>query len=164
VQIISVERSDEPATEESRSAEIIGYDYTTDEAVHMTVNLDGTPAVDASVRTAGVQPVLNAAERKWVLDTVLSDEIIAERVRAQLTSMGFTDVSDLRRHVIADAIVLRASEYGGTLTGALASCGQHRCAQVLLRTADSRLIPVVPTVDLSTGTVLGRGRFVGDPS
>jgi hypothetical protein len=54
----------------------------------------------------------------------------------------------------AKAMVFSARTMPGSLNADSQRCGEHRCAQLLLFTADHVTVEIIPIVDLTTGALV----------
>jgi hypothetical protein len=139
-----------------RRADVYVYDYGTDRVAVATVDLE-TGEVRSLRMAVGVQPPLNEREVARATELLFTDEAAATRIGkefARITGRPFQD----RREIEISGFVYHADSMPETNTPETASCGRHRCAQLLLRTRDNVSIEV-PIVDLSRERVLEARRF-----
>lgn len=135
-----------------RQGDLYLYDYATDTLIHSTVDVQ-SGAVVATERVQGVQLPLTQREEDRSLALVQSDtelwSALAERYRA-ITGEVLNDLSQLQVKVS----LFHGDSMPNRVNAAAQSCGQHRCAQVLIFTVDKTLLDVTPIVDLSQGKVV----------
>jgi hypothetical protein len=135
-----------------RQADVYVYDYATDTLLHTLVDVQSSTVITVE-RVQGVQLPLTANEEQRALALVQADNnlwtSLADRYQT-ITGEALAGLDQLQVKVS----VFHADVMPDRVNAAAGQCGQHRCAQVLLFTADKTLLEMMPIVDLSLGQVV----------
>ena len=162
-EVLRVERHDEgqpaAATRSVRRADVSVYDYASDALRDYVVDVrDGS--IDESTSGYGTQPPLSRGEEALARSIALSDRgTMAALGRAYRTATGVPLVDPAAQLVIVPIVFRADSLEPGRVTGASATCGRARCAQLLISSADDLLVDRSPIVDLSAGRVASGDAF-----
>ena len=137
-----------------RWADSTAYDYRTDELITTVVDLDNNRII-SSERTRNMQPPMAATEIERAINIVFEDDeergiLNAEFTR--ITGLTLTSVDQLQYK----AFTFFADSMPNVVNTASKSCGQQRCAQLMLYTHDNIVFEVSPIVNLSAGLVTQR--------
>jgi len=130
-----------------RLSDVYTYNYQANQLVRYVVNLDSNE-VESITRTQGDQLPLTEAEVQRATEIVFNDaeELgLLNQQYQQRTGETLTDADQLE----IKAFTFLAASLPGQLNEASKQCGIHRCAQLLLYTADRVVFEVSPIVDLS---------------
>ncbi len=154
--VLLVERHEEAKGAELRRADVYVYSYDDDVLTLTVVDLaTGEPRSTTIVPNTQLPLVQEEQDRAVQL---LMDHAGARRALATAYRQATgRDLADVATDVIIDPIVFRADANPQAAAGAARRCGTHRCAQLLLRSADDLLINLFPVIDLSTGRVATTG-------
>jgi hypothetical protein len=155
IEVLAVERqrldkNDLPETYRRRAVVTL-YDYGSDRRSVATVNLE-SGQVESVFVVSGGQPPLTAAEIERALDLVFADPASAARLRANFARVAGRPLRDPGELEVT-GFVYRAESMPDRNSAETALCGRHRCAQLLVRTADDVALEL-PIVDLSRERVL----------
>lgn len=158
-EILLVERhiEEKNAPKTLRRADIYTYDYATNELIEALVDLN-TNEIISSERRQGVQLPLTNNELARAKEIVFEDEEerqILQYEYQRITSRVMTDTSDLN----IKAFTFKADSLPNRVNEASKLCGIHRCAQLMLYTAENIVFEVSPIVNLSEGIVTQRIGF-----
>ncbi len=146
-----VERHLNAKGETARLADVYTYDYASNETIISVIDLD-TNKILSSKREKNLQLPLTDNELKRASDLIFADDEQRSLLDAEfkrITGKTLTDPQQLQ----VKAFVFHASSLPEQLNDASKQCGLHRCAQVLLYTADSVVFEVSPIVNLSAGVI-----------
>ena len=146
-----VERHLNAKGETARLADVYTYDYATNETLISVIDLD-TNKILSNKREKNLQLPLTDNELKRASDLIFADDEQRSLLDAEfkrITGKTLTDPQQLQ----VKAFVFHASSLPEQLNDASKQCGLHRCAQVLLYTADSVVFEVSPIVNLSAGVI-----------
>ena len=146
-----VERHLNAKGETARLADVYTYDYATNETIISVIDLD-TNKILSNKREKNLQLPLTDNELKRASDLIFADDeqrILLDAEFKRITGKTLTDPQQLQ----VKAFVFHASSLPEQLNDASKQCGLHRCAQVLLYTADSVVFEVSPIVNLSAGVI-----------
>lgn len=146
-----VERHLNAKGETARLADVYAYDYTTNETIISVIDLD-TNKILSNKREKNLQLPLTDNELKRASDLIFADDEQRSLLDAEfkrITGKTLTDPQQLQ----VKAFVFHASSLPEQLNDASKQCGLHRCAQVLLYTADAVVFEVSPIVNLSAGVI-----------
>ena len=137
-----------------RRADVYVYDYDTDHLAVAVVDVE-TGEVESLELATGAQPPLSEAEVTRAMELLFADPASAARIGDEYRRVTGRRLGSWRqlRHA---GFVFHADAASGTPE--TLACGRHRCAQLMLSTADSVSIEV-PIVDLSEQRVLEARRF-----
>jgi len=164
IEVLSVERQrlekNELPENYRRRAEVTLYDYDSDRRSVATVNLE-SGQVESVFVVSGGQPPLTAAEIERALDLVFADPASAARLRANFARVARRPLRD-PGELDVTGFVYRADSMPNRNRAETDLCGRHRCAQLLVRTADDVALEL-PIVDLSRERVLETRSFVPVP-
>jgi hypothetical protein len=158
--VLLVERHREAKADEEdlRRADVYVYSYDDDVLTYSIVDLaDGS--VDDTEDITGTQLPLVEEEATRATELVMADGRFVSRLEEEFQRATGRAMGDPTEDVIIQPIVFLADSMPNRATGALAECGQHRCAQLMLQSSDNFLINLLPIVDLSTDRVLSREGF-----
>jgi hypothetical protein len=136
----------------SRQGDVYHYDYTTDTLIHTAVDT-ASGMVTGVERVQGVQLPLTEREKQRALALIQAETALWTELAARyqtITGEPLQEISQLKVKVS----IFHADVMPGRLNEAAQLCGQHRCAQALLFTADKTLLELTPIVDLSQGVVV----------
>jgi hypothetical protein len=164
-EILSVERRRDAEKQQAgrarpartRSAEVLVYDYDENVTRRIGVRLPGGE-VESFETLPGVQPPLAPAEVQRALAIAYADPRVRGRIQDLYRARTGTPLAD-PGELHSKAMVFDARSNPIGLSAAAARCGEHRCAQLLLFTADLFAIEATPIVDLSSGAVVQVGDF-----
>ncbi len=131
-----------------REVAVSFYDYATNQAMSVTVELY-SGAADEPRSATKLQPAPNRRETAHAIDLLVHDEA-GERVVTEYTALTG------RALVASDLIASAGTYYDDVTTKADDVCGEHRCVQLLLQepTAKKYLSTGGLAIDLTAGTVL----------
>ncbi|MEE9398485.1 MAG: hypothetical protein V3V31_15920 [Methylococcales bacterium] len=130
-----------------RLSDVYTYNYQTNQLVRYVVNHNSNE-IESVTRTQGDQLPLTEAEIQRVIDIVFNDPEELGLLNQQYQQItGETLVSADQLEI--KAFTFLAASLPGQLNEASKQCGIHRCAQLLLYTADRVVFEVSPIVDLS---------------
>ncbi|MCI0580004.1 MAG: hypothetical protein L0332_11130 [Chloroflexi bacterium] len=134
-----------------RRADVYIYNYDADTLLQAIYNLD-TGAIDNVAADQGVQLPLTEQEVAQAVAIVFNDpELRAILNEAYNRITGETLASP--EQVQIKAFVFHASSLPETELGAAATCGLHRCAQLLIFTGDNFAFEFLPVVNLSQQSI-----------
>jgi hypothetical protein len=155
IEVLAVERrrlakDDTPETYRRR-ADVTLYDYDSDQRSVATVNLE-TGEVESVFVVSGGQPPLTKAEIARAYEMVFADAESAARLRANFARVASRPLRDPGELEVIGFVYL-AESMPDRNNADTALCGKHRCAQLLIRTADDVALEL-PIVDLSRERVL----------
>ncbi len=133
-------------------ADVYIYDYETDDVIHMIVDMNDR-RVTKRERIKNLQLPLVEGERRQALDIAFGNE-----QNKQAIGQAFFDITgrslDSIRQIKYKAFVFLASSVSEQKARDVSSCGLHRCAKLLLYTADNIALDLSPIIDLSSERVL----------
>lgn len=155
IEVLAVEpqRLAKDATPETyrRRAEVSLYDYDSDRRSVATVDLE-TGKVETVFVVSGGQLPLTDAEVARAFQLVLADPAASARLRANFARVASRPLNDPGELAVT-GFVYRAESMPDRNGPETRQCGRHRCAQLLVRTADNVALEL-PIVDLSRERVL----------
>ena len=134
-----------------RRADVLIYLYDTDTLLSAVVNLTAG-GVDQVQTAQQVQPPLTPAETDLAGQLALADPAAGAALREEYrraTERDLGSADQLRVY----ARVFWADAMPDVDLGEAASCGLHRCAQLLFSVEPNHRLSALPIVDLSTQTV-----------
>ena len=134
-----------------RRAEVTLYDYDSDRRSVATVDLESGQVESVFVVRRG-QPPFTDAEVARAFELVLADPESAARLRANFARVASRPLLDPGELEVT-GFVYHAESMPDRNRAETALCGRHRCAQLLVRTADDVALEL-PIVDLSRERVL----------
>ena len=134
-----------------RRAEVTLYDYDSDRRSVATVDLESGQVESVFVVSGGQLP-LTDAEVARAFDLVFADPASAARLRANFARVASRPLRDPGELEVTGFVYL-AESMPDRNSAETALCGRHRCAQLLVRTADDVALEL-PIVDLSRERVL----------
>jgi Cu2+-containing amine oxidase len=138
--VVNVERHEEDKAVGflgGRRADVVIYNYKTDETISAVVRLGNTAGVAALVITRDLPPALSKEEVDEGKRLALADATVQEKLR----EAGVDDTSSLIiTHLLAQALNLEEA------------CSSHRCIQFFFNTEEGAL-SVQPIADLSAERV-----------
>lgn len=159
--VLLVERHEEEKAVEDdapRRADVYVYSYDDDALTWSVLNVE-TGEVDQSQVLADTQLPLVASEAERALDLALADPPFETLLATRYRQATGRDLVDARTELIVQPIVFRADANPAAGRGA-AACGEHRCAQLMIRSTDDVLVDLLPIVDLSADRLItGEGFF-----
>jgi hypothetical protein len=135
-----------------RSADVYQYDYERDLTIHTIVRLP-SGEIESIDELPGVQLPLTEAEVARATLIALADRSVRDRIQG-LFRQNTGEVLESLDQLHAKAMVFSAESMPDSLNDASRHCGLHRCAQLLLFTAEHVAVEVIPIVDLSTGALV----------
>jgi hypothetical protein len=137
--IINVERHNEPkgTTAGGRRADVILFNYTTNETISAVVNLAGTPRIDALRVTKEPPPPLGTEETEAAKQMAFANPAV--QARLQVAGVAASDPSLIVTHLFGRAEDTRDV------------CSRNRCVVLFFNTAARFLFPAV--VDLTARNV-----------
>ncbi len=144
-------RQQEKGQSKNRLADVYTYDYAANELIHVIVDVGRGTVVHSEFLT-GVQLPLTPKEVEHAMQIVYEDSEQRDLINSEFTRVTgrpLNAISDLRYK----AFVFHADTMTEGVSEATQNCGVHRCAQLLLYSADNIVIDVSPVVDLSEGVV-----------
>ncbi|MFC7302902.1 Tat pathway signal sequence domain protein [Streptomyces monticola] len=122
----------------ARRAEILYYDYKTDELIAKTVNLT-TGKVETTEAERGIQPPAVAAERAEAAELLMADPLGADLKRDYEDATGNALTSAGQLHL--NAFVFR-KETVEQVPPALSKCGEHRCIRLVAKVVNGPWIDI----------------------
>lgn len=159
--LLLVERHQEPKADEDaglRRADVYVYSYDDDVLSYSVVDL-ASGEVDDTETTTGTQLPFVQEEIDRAIQIAMDDARFVNRLEAEFQEATGRAMADVTEDVVIQPIVFLADSMPNRATGALAQCGEHRCAQLMLQSSDNYLINLLPIVDLSTDRMLSREGF-----
>jgi hypothetical protein len=157
--VLMVERHQETKADEDaglRRADVYVYSYDDDLLTRTLVDLADGSVVETE-DLPGTQLPLIDEETDRATELVMGDGRFVSRLEEEFQRATGRPLGDVQEDVIVQPIVFLADAMPAR--PAVAQCGQHRCAQLMLRSSDDFLINLLPIVDLSTEQVLSREGF-----
>lgn len=151
-ELLLVERHPNEKGQTIRLADVYTYDYATDETIINVVNLD-TNQIVSSKRQQNLQLPLTENELQRASDLIFADDEERSLLDTEFRRITGQSLSNPQQQLQVKAFVFHASSLPEQLNAASEQCGLHRCAQVLLYTADSVVFEVSPIVNLSAGVI-----------
>ncbi len=150
-ELLLVERSHLNKNDNGRKADVYVYDYESNELIHSVIDLRSERVISTS-RSQDVQLPLTAAEIERATDLVFGEEeqsrLLKDEYR-RIVGQELLDPSQLN----IKAFTFRADSMPQQVNRASSACGIHRCALLLLYTADQVVFEISPIVDLSTNII-----------
>ncbi len=134
-----------------RRADVLFYLYDTDTLLSAVVNLTAGQ-LDQAQSAQQVQPPLTPAETNLARELALADPAAGAALREEYrraTGEDLENADQLRTY----ARVFWASAMPDVALGQAASCGLHRCGQLLFSAGPNHRLSTLPIVNLSTQTV-----------
>jgi len=154
MELLLVERTTSKSTqnhEDVRIADVYAYNYATDTLNYTVVNLDsGEVLKTEDVQGVQLPLIEKEIDRARVIaneDRRLRDLLASEYQRVTGQTLQSLD------QLVVKAFVYLAETAPGQPNEATESCGLHRCARLVMHTADRIALNTVPIIDLSTGVV-----------
>ncbi len=136
----------------SRVARAFYYDYDEDQLLQIDIDVE-TQQVLATERADSVQLPLVDSEINRAFDLVLSNSSFRadlEHAYRNVTGREFQGRNDVNYK----AFVFHSDSVAGGLNQSALTCGQNRCAQLLIYSKDNFSLEFAPLVNLSTGEVV----------
>jgi hypothetical protein len=158
--VLMVERHEEAKAEADdapRRADVYTYSYDDDVLTWTLVNTETGEVEDEAV-VPDTQLPLVEEEADRALELALADDDLSTLLATRYRQATGQDLTDAETELVVDPIVFRA-DANPAVTGRARSCGQHRCAQLMIRTADDLLVNLLPIIDLSADRVVSRTGF-----
>ena len=149
---------DKNADPQSRKADVLYYNYSTNEVIRVVVDLNSNAVQETKV-TRGVaeQPFFTSVEIKAALQLIFDHPQLGPRLRTayqEVTGQNLTDVSPLEAKA-QGGIFFPNSAARTPLGNATADCAQDRCMQLFVPIDDTKFIDTTNlVVNLSTGQIL----------
>lgn len=136
---------------ELRLADVYQYDYQRNETIHSIVNV-ATNQIISSSRQQYLQLPLTENELNRAKSIIFADPeqlrlIENEYLRITGQYLSSPDQLNIKAFVFTEATLPEQ------LNSASKQCGLHRCAQILMYTADAIVFEISPIVNLSVGIV-----------
>ncbi len=159
--VLLVERHQEAkAAEEAglRRADVYVYSYDDDVLIHTLVDLADGEVVRTEELTDEQLPMVDE-ERERLDEIVAADAEYQQLLATEYRQAAGGDLTDPATQLIVQPIIFRADSNPEAAGSAAAQCGEHRCVQLLLQTADHVVVDLLPIVDLSAGEVVSREGF-----
>lgn len=151
-ELLLVERHPAPKGQAQRLADVFTYDYSSNETIHTLIDLGSNQAIRTE-RQQNLQLPLTDNEIQRAFELVFNDDEERALLDAEFHRITGETLTDPQQQLEIKAFVFHASSLPEQLNPASAQCGLHRCAQVLLYTADSIVFEVSPIVNLSAGVI-----------
>lgn len=151
-ELLLIERHPNEKGQTARLADVYTYDYATDETVIAVINLD-TNQVVSSQRQQRLQLPLTDNELQRASDLIFADDEERSLLDTEFRRITGQTLSNPQQQLQVKAFVFHADSLPEQLNAASQQCGLHRCAQVLLYTADAVVFEVSPIVNLSAGVI-----------
>ena len=151
-ELLLVERHPNAKGQTARLADVYTYDYSTNETLIDVIDLD-TNQVISRKREKNLQLPLTANELQRASALIFADDEQRSLLDAEFKRITGQTLSNPAQQLQVKAFVFHASSLPEQLNAASQQCGLHRCAQVLLYTADSVVFEVSPIVNLSAGVI-----------
>lgn len=152
LELLLVERHPNAKGQTARRADVYTYDYSTNETIIDVIDLD-TNRVISRKREKNLQLPLTANELQRASDLILADDEQRNLLDAEFKRITGQTLNNPAQQLQVKAFVFHASSLPEQLNAASQQCGLHRCAQVLLYTADSVVFEVSPIINLSAGVI-----------
>jgi hypothetical protein len=121
-----------------RSADVVMYDYTTNETVSAVVSLGNTPRVEQLATTTNRPPALSAEEVSEAKQLALASPAVQSKLAA--AGLAGREGELMITHML------------GVTRNVADPCSRHRCVQLFLNTANA-VLDFQPVVDLTDMTV-----------
>ncbi len=131
-----------------RRADVYLYDYRRDGVILNVVNL-ATGKIDSSDFARGAQPPLTQNEIDRAVQIVMTHPQAGKTLSQEFARLTGTNLKDASQVEVAGFIQLTDPSSSPLVRAA--SCGSHRCAQLLFSTPSGEMVSITPIVDLSTG-------------
>lgn len=151
-ELLLVERHLNTKGQTARLADVYTYDYSTNETLIDVIDLD-TNQVISRQREQNLQLPLTANELQRAAALIFADDEQRGLLDAEFKRITGQTLNNPTQQLQVKAFVFHASSLPEQLNAASQQCGLHRCAQVLLYTADSVVFEVSPIVNLSAGVI-----------
>jgi hypothetical protein len=159
--LLLVERHQEAKADEEaglRRADVYVYSYDDDVLTWSLIDLDNDE-VDDTESSTGTQLPLVQEEIDRVVQIAMDNPRFVSRLEAEFEEATGRAMADPATDVVMQPIVFLAESMPNVATGAIANCGEHRCAQLMLQSSDNFLINLLPIVDLSDGRMISLEGF-----
>lgn len=137
---------------DTNDADVYIYDYATDEVIHMIVDMNDRK-VRKRERVRNLQLPLVEAERTRALDIAFGNEENKRAIGEEFFETTGRTLDSVRQ-IKYKAFVFLAASVSEQKAQNVRSCGMHRCAKLLLYTADNIALDLSPIIDLSSERVL----------
>lgn len=151
-ELLLVERHPTAKGQTQRLADVFTYDYQTNETVRTVIDLT-TNRVTEVERQQNLQLPLTEKEIQRTFELVFNDDEERNLLNTEFQRITGQQLTNPQQQLEIKAFVFHASSLPEQLNTASEQCGLHRCAQVLLYTADSVVFEVSPIVNLSAGVI-----------
>ncbi|MBJ6610360.1 MAG: hypothetical protein JG718_08380 [Candidatus Thiothrix moscowensis] len=151
-ELLLVERHPNKKGQTARLADVYTYDYSSNETILTLINLD-TNQVLSTQRQQNLQLPLTDNELHRAAALIFADDEQRSLLEREFRRITGQPLTDLYQQLQVKAFVFHASSLPEQLNAASRQCGLHRCAQVLLYTADSVVFEISPIVNLSAGVI-----------
>ena len=136
-----------------RRADMYVYNYDTNTLTYSIINLD-TGAVDVVETAQNVQLPPNQAETERAIQLALADPQVNAILQTQYQATSGTPLTNPQNQLDIHVLTFKAQSGPDQPQGAVANCGLHRCAQLLITTQNGYFINLLPVVDLSNNQVI----------
>jgi hypothetical protein len=158
--VLLVERHEEPkdAADGLRRADVFVYSYDDDVLTHNLVDLASDEVLQSRPITGEQLPLVEEEEAR-ALEIALADADFEQLLATRFRQGTGRDLVDPATDLKIDAMVFSAATNPAAARGAAARCGEHRCAQLLIRSSDDLLVNLLPVVDLSADRLVSREGF-----
>ena len=134
-----------------RRADVYLYDYDSDQLTIALVDVE-SGVVESLSQASGVQLPLTDFEIERAAEIVMADVEVWAEISAEIDRLTGSPAMSLHA-VDVKAFTFLASTLPHRVNAAAETCGQQRCAQLLLYTTDDIALDLMPIVNLSTGDV-----------
>ncbi len=151
-ELLLVERHLNEKDQSGRLADVYTYDYASNETIISVVDLD-TNQIISSQRQQQLQLPLTDNELQRASDLIFADDEERGLLNTEFRRITGQTLTNPPQQLQVKAFVFHADSLPEQLNTASQQCGLHRCAQVLLYTADSVVFEVSPIVNLSVGVI-----------
>lgn len=152
IELLLVERHPDTKDSTARLADVYSYDYSSNETLINVVDLT-TNQVISSQRQQNLQLPLTENEITRASTLIFADDEERSLLDKEFKRITNNTLSNPSQQLQVKAFVFHANSLPEQLNAASQQCGLHRCAQVLLYTADSVVFEVSPIVNLSAGVI-----------
>lgn len=151
-ELLLVERHLNEKDQSGRLADVYTYDYANNETIISVIDLD-TNQMISSQRQQQLQLPLTDNELQRASDLIFADDEERDLLNTEFRRITGQTLTNPQQQLQVKAFVFHADSLPEQLNTASQQCGLHRCAQVLLYTADSVVFEVSPIVNLSVGVI-----------
>lgn len=158
VQTLYVQRhiEDKNDSRQSRKADVFYYDYSKNQSIQVTTDLDTNTVLETRVsKGVGNQPFFSSTEIKAATQLVLDHPVLGSRLRTLYQEISGQPLNNISQLTVQGGIFFPASMEQAPLGAVTAGCAEDRCMQLFVSVDDKGFIDVSNlVVDLSRGEVL----------